>query len=79
MFSAQNEIEVAKSERRNADSQLDALDRDKDIAKTERQQADLEVEKAAAEEESAVASRDENRHNSAQARQGGRGDRRQGV
>src|SRR4029077_5172187 len=65
VFSAQNEIEVAKSERRNADSQLDALDRDKDVAKAERKQADLEVEKAGTEEESAIASHDENRHNAA--------------
>ena len=65
VFDAKNEIEIAHSELRNAQSKLDALDRDRDVAKNEKKQADLEVEKAATEEESAVASRDENRHNAA--------------
>src|SRR5580692_1112971 len=65
VFTAQNDLEVAKSEQRTADSQLESLDRDKDIAKTEKQQASLEVEKATAEQEGAVQSRDENRANAA--------------
>src|SRR5262252_5141052 len=65
VFSAKNDIEVANSEARTAQSQLEALDRDRDVAKNEKKQADLEVEKAATEEESAVAARDENRHNAA--------------
>jgi chromosome segregation ATPase len=65
VFSAQNEIEVAKSERRQADSQLEALERDQDVAKAEKKQAELEIEKANTEDESAVASHDENRHNAA--------------
>ena len=60
VFAALNELEVAKGEARTAQSQLDALDRDRDIAKTEREQANLEVEKATAQMEAAIASRSEN-------------------
>jgi hypothetical protein len=65
VFAAKNDIEVARSEQRNAQSKLDALDKDRDIAKNEKKQADLEVEKSVTEEEAAVAARDENRHNAA--------------
>jgi hypothetical protein len=61
IFAAQNDLEVAKSETRTAQSQLDGLDRDRAIAKTEKEQASLEVDKAVAELEGAVQSRDENR------------------
>ena len=62
IFNAKNEVEIARSEIRNADAKLEAVDRDRDVAKTEKKQAELEIEKAATEEESAVAARDENRH-----------------
>jgi hypothetical protein len=65
VFAAQNEVEIAKSEKRSALSQLDALDRDQDVAKNEKKQAELEVEKASTEQASAVASHDENRDNAA--------------
>ena len=65
VFNAKNDIEIARSEIRNADSKLEALDRDRDVAKNEKKQAELEIDKAATEEESAVAARDENRHNAA--------------
>jgi len=65
VFNAKNDIEIARSEVRNAQSKLEALDRDRDIAKNEKKQADLEIDKAATEEEAAVAARDENRHNAA--------------
>jgi chromosome segregation ATPase len=65
VFDAQKDLEIAKSEQRTADKQLDGFDRDLDVAKAERKQADLEVEKATAEQESATQSRDENRGNAA--------------
>ena len=65
VFAAKNEVEVARSELRSSESKLEAVDRDRDVAKNEKKQADLQVETAATEEESAVASRDENRHASA--------------
>ena len=65
VFSAQSEVEMAKSEKRTALSQLDALDRDQDVATNEKKQAELEVEMAATEQQSAVASHDENRDNAA--------------
>jgi hypothetical protein len=65
VFAAQNDLEIAKSEQRTADSQLESLARDQDIAKTEKQQASLEIDKATAEQEGAIASRDENRANAA--------------
>jgi hypothetical protein len=65
VFQAQSEVEMARSEARAAQSQLDGLERDVDVAKAEKQQAELEVEKAGTEEQSAIASHDENRHNAA--------------
>jgi chromosome segregation ATPase len=65
VFEAQKDLEMAKSESRNAKSQLDSLDRDRGIAKTEKEQANLEVDKAQAEVESANASRNENSANAA--------------
>src|SRR5262244_1384822 len=66
VFGAQNEVEVARSEQRNADKQLELFEHDRDIAKKEKDQAALEVEKANAEQQAAVAARDENRSNAAQ-------------
>ena len=63
VFAAQNELEVAKSEQRTAQNQLDGWDRDRDIAKNEKEQAKLQVEKATAEQEAANASRNENQAN----------------
>jgi len=65
VFTAQNDVEVARSEERNADKQLELFEHDRDIAKKEKEQAELEVEKAVAEGEAAVQARDENRSNSA--------------
>src|SRR5258706_11895429 len=62
VFNAQNEVEVARSEQRNADKQLELFQHDRDIAGKEKQQAQLEVEKAGAEVEASVQSRDENRN-----------------
>ena len=65
VFTAQNDVEVARSEARNADKQLELFEHDRDIAKKEKEQAELEVEKAVAEGEAAVQARDENRSNAA--------------
>jgi hypothetical protein len=65
VFTAQNDVEVARSEQRNAEKQLELFEHDRDIAKKEKEQAELEVEKAVAEQEAAVQSRDENRANAA--------------
>jgi hypothetical protein len=65
IFVAKNDVEIARSEVRNADSKLEAVDRDRDVAKNEKKQAELEIEKAATEEVSAVAARVEIRHNAA--------------
>jgi hypothetical protein len=65
VFVAQNDVEIARSEQRNADKQLELFEHDRDIAKKEKEQAELEVEKAVAEGEAAVQARDENRSNNA--------------
>ena len=65
VFTAQNDVEVARSEQRNADKQLELFEHERDIAKKEKEQAQLEVEKAVAESEAAVQARDENRANAA--------------
>jgi hypothetical protein len=65
VFTAQNDVEVARSEQRTADKQLELFEHDRDIAKKEKEQAELEVEKANSESEAAVQARDENRANAA--------------
>ncbi len=65
VFDARREVELAQGERRTAEVQLEALERDADIADKERAQAELEVEKSAAEMQGASASKDMNRMNTA--------------
>src|SRR3954465_11497707 len=55
-FAPKNEGGGARSELPPANTKREAIDRDRDVAKNEKKQAELEVEKAATEEESAVAS-----------------------
>src|SRR5262245_5631006 len=57
VYTAQNEVEIARREQRNADKQLELFEHDRDIAKKEKEQAELEVEKANAEAEAAIQAR----------------------
>jgi hypothetical protein len=65
VFVAQNEVEVARSEQRNAAKLLEAFDLERDVARKEKTQAELAAEKASAEQEAAVRSRSENNANAA--------------
>lgn len=65
IYNAQNDVEIARSEQRNADKQIELFEHDRDIARKEKEQAELEVEKANAEAEAAIQARSESRHNAA--------------